>query len=124
MPKHPEAKIPFTTALTHLTQANQHFLEGSYPETMTSCRKAAESIQDVMKSYINSLKGDKDHSLRRDNIDELYSAIRGFLSIGSHPGHSGTRPEATLALSICKDFLSFVSKLEVPIPAAKESVAP
>lgn len=123
MPKHPEARIPFTSALTHLTQANQHFLEGSYPETMTSCRKAAESIQGVMKSYIKSLNGDKDHSLRRENIDELYSAIRGFLSIGPHPGHPGTRSEATLALSMCKDFLSFVSKLEIPAPPAEQSVA-
>lgn len=113
MPNNPKGSIPFVAALEHIAEAEQRFFKGDYPEAMTACRKALESLRDVMKAYVKSLNGDKSHSLRRDNTEELYKALLGFLSIGPHPGHPGTRPEAAFAISTCKDFLSFASKIEV-----------
>lgn len=108
----------FKTALAHLAQADQQFFKGYYPETLTACRKAVESINDVMRGHLKSLNGDKRHSLRRDKIEEFYKALKGLLSIGAHDGHPADRPEAALALSVSKDFLSFASKLDSPLPEA------
>jgi hypothetical protein len=113
VPAKTEAKIAFTSALAYLSSADQQFFAGNYPDTMTACRKAADCARDTILDYLKSLEGDKDHSLRRDNTEKLYKAICGFLSIGPHKGHPATRPEAALALSMCKDFLSFASKLEI-----------
>lgn len=123
VPREGEGQTIFKSALAHLAQADKQFLKGDYPETLTACRKAADSLKDVMKGYIKSLNGDKRHSLRRDNIESLYNALKGFLSIGPHDGHPANRPEATLALSMSKDFLSFASKLEMPLPQAPASPA-
>jgi len=110
-------KQEFCSALNHIGEANQKFLTGDYPSTMVACRKAAESLQVSVKEYAKALNGDKGHSIRRDNTEALFKALRGFFAVGAHDGHPATRAEAALAVSMCKEFLSFMGKQERPVPA-------
>jgi hypothetical protein len=114
LPKDDVNRKIFASSWAHINDAKRRFLGGDYPGTLMEARKAVEGLGEPFRGYIKTLDGDKDQSLRRDNTKKLYDALKGFASIGPHSGHPATRSEALASLSMCQQFLAFLSKQDIP----------
>lgn len=118
MPRNQDYREHFETALGRIHEADQKLINGDFDGALVSCRKAFEKVQPQLKELLASMSDNEDHAIRRSKVEDLRKAIFGLYSVGAHSGIGATRAEAALGISLCKEFLSYLSKAELAKPLA------
>lgn len=118
MPRDSAYKASFEAALGRLSEADQKLLNGDYDGTLVACRKAFELVKTQLEEYMSALSEDDGHAIRKSKLEALQKSIFGLYAVGAHEGTGANRSEAVLGLSLCKEFLSYLSRCEV---AAKDA---
>lgn len=104
-------------AIGRFEEAQHHYRNGNWSETMASCRKVFEALvkevtdQDNMAQTLLALNQILGENPKTDCLDKLINGLSPFLHLGRHeqqPPFPIGSAEATLALRVTGSILSYI----------------
>jgi len=107
------------SATQHLTQAQRMVNEGNYTEVMTSCRRAMEEFQELIKQNEPKISDKLDvgssaqqnEKKKSAKFLQLRKSVHNFLHMGPHAGYYVDRKDATLALQFTSTIGKYLAEI-------------